>query len=332
MGVRWTSFQFLGLWEMKIYIRIVCVLLLVWGIFILSGCGSEISPTPSDIPCPPENTSESADSQPPRILYVFLVQEHPRVSSEIDGVYEIITEDTKNFLNPGDRLIMLSMESSTLDAAIFFDETVPYMERPLIEPTPTYYPTITPLPTLEAKPTAGAAIAAERVRQERHSEAEETWNEKSAFEFECSMKSWRLRNQEIWKKYDSDKKKTISDFEDDISDVVEKHIENRKPESRAQIFEAISLSSTIFYSECSYYDKCNLIIFSDMKDSRSESPFRIDLTNVDVTVLLSGCRFISATCEDNIAFWKNEFSSYSVNSSEFFQISKTDEVLKNLRR
>lgn len=239
-------------------------------------------------------------------------------------------------MQPGDRLFMLDMNAKDFDSAVVAMVQVKNVSVPLAPPAPTIYPTITA--TLPSFSTPQSVLAQQAATQSANATVVSIGVEstKSAFIHNCSYQSWNDQYLAISQEWEKEKDKSVQDFIEELEQEQSK-IEIGNEELGNQVWEGLSHASLIMENECDKFDRCILIVFSDMYESRSVKPekLNINLQNVEILNVMLNCPFLySGECGKWIEAWKKYLFSNDINarSVDFINGENLAEILSAILR
>lgn len=309
----------------KIQFGVVLIILLV----ILIGCSSPPPTVSVERICPTTTQSVLVNhASDPSKLIVVLVKEHPNYKEYAQQAFDILLEVFPKLLEPGDRVIMMTMEDSSLSDAIFFDGEISPLQKPAIVNSPTPPPTIGPLPSPTALPQGGYMEAVATQDAIRYMQGTQVAATAMAFEYACAQEEWKQNGEQIWRDWQTKRLKSISEFTDTLSDSINTNVSQGFQIKKSQVFEALQLASLLLRTECAGYDECHLVIFSDFYDYRigTPPPINLMLDDIDVVGVLLNCQYKSE-CQDNLIWWQSYFDSLSVSQIEFVTGNKAEQTL-----
>lgn len=307
----------------------------VFFIFVLFvfgtlGCISSLFSAEQDRVCPTAVSESQEARKDGNKLIVVLIKEHPNYKDYAFQAFEILSRVLPQVLEPSDRVILMSMEETKLSDAVFFDDDVDFVEKPAIADPP-----IEPLPlgeivlpTPTALPQGGYMESVATNDAEKYIQGTQAAATQAFFEYGCEKEKWEQESQDSWHEWDEEKKEVISEFMGEFSAAVETNKNQGFTKETSQMFEAVQLASQILNTECAKFSRCDLIIFSDFYDYRTERPEQIQITipEIDVAGLLLNCKYLSE-CQNYITFWSGNFEFYGTSSSVFGQNKESEKIL-----
>jgi len=299
--------------EIKIFAIIIFIILVV------AGCTpAESVPQVSRTDCPTYlvNTPESKGNTPK--LIIILVKEDPSYRDYSYQAFDLLTDILPEVIEPGDRVIMLSTEHFTIENSVFLDAEVSFIEKPAISNSPTPPPTIGVLPSPTVTPEGDYMRAVATQNAIRYIQNTQTYATQAAFEYACAKEFWNRDNQELWEQWEAARQLAIASFMESFESGINNNKINGFTSTGGQMFEALHIASLILNSECPKYNRCDLVIFSDLYDFRDYRPQDIDiqLSNLDIAVMLPNCEYLPQ-CQQKITFWTDNFTTYGAHSSQF---------------
>lgn len=323
-----------------IFIIIIFLLLLLQGcsanpsVFLATG-----TPTPTELVCPPIafNTPVLISQNVNRpYLVVILFQNNSNYKPYLLDAFDRTNAALESGMQPGDRLFMLDMNAKDFDSAVVAMVQVKNVSVPLAPPAPTIYPTITA--TLPSFSTPQSVLAQQAATQSANATVVSIGVEstKSAFIHNCSYQSWNDQYLAISQEWEKEKDKSVQDFIEELEQEQSK-IEIGNEELGNQVWEGLSHASLIMENECDKFDRCILIVFSDMYESRSVKPekLNINLQNVEILNVMLNCPFLySGECGKWIEAWKKYLFSNDINarSVDFINGENLAEILSAILR
>jgi hypothetical protein len=290
---------------------------------ILSGC-LRTSTTTEEIDVCPTSIGQNPEAKggTPKLV-VILVKEHPDYREYAYQAFDILLRVLPQVIEPSDRVVMLSMEQSNIDSAIFFDDEVEFVERPPVSEPPIAPPTVGSLPPPSAKPQGRYMESVATQDAIRYIEGTKVSATKAYFEYECGKVNWNRGNEEEWQKWNANKEAAILKFMNEFSARIEENKAQGFHTSISQVFEALQIASLILNTECSKYAVCDFVIFSDFYDYRNFQPLQTDIIfpNIEIAPMLLDCAFVYQ-CQDKITFWSETFKTFGASDSSQFAINR----------
>lgn len=315
-------------------------LVILFSIIVI-GCGpnpfdptrtptSTYSPTPTN--CPPvtlDRTPVPGTIKPYLILVLFEDTPgfHEQNNHDIDMLREVFSESAE----PGDYILMMRMEPATLSSATFFQEKIALVPPPSLPPLPTMYPTFTPIPPPTSTPdtTLGQTALANQVT--RTVTASFPTAEYQSFLHQCAMNAWEVQFMSTQTSHDEEVEKVVNDSIDKIQDI------SVEPISSTAVWNGLSHISLVLENECQNYQRCVVLIFSDMDEVYSDprdTPIYLPLQGenqqkVEILISMRNCQFLfSGACNKWKTFWEEFFYSRSTPAS--FINANVEEVIESI--
>ncbi len=277
-----------------------------------------ITPTFTPTPvCPTGFISTPAGVKSSRRLIVVLFEDNPQYRPYTLQGMKIFNEILPNIIGSGDQLYMLRTEPLKLEDATFVRVGIDELAAPAIPPTPTLFPTITPtLPPVATPQTRINQLAATQNAISTMASDNATATQ-SSFTYNCALGDWRNQYLDIENEWMETKKKAVQEFVKEV-DEKEKTFEEQDPISKSGVWNGFALATTIFKNECSTqskYDRCLLLVFSDMNDVTMSQPgeLEINLKNTSVLGVMLGCEYLyTGECNRWREFWQTNLQAKSV--------------------
>jgi hypothetical protein len=307
---------------------LVLLNLIILVSLVLVGCQLSdpfsLSSTPTNTPtftptpvCPTGIIPTPGGLKSNRRLIVVLFEDNPQYRPyALDGL-KIFNKVLPNIIGPGDQLYMLRTEPIKLEDAVFVRMGIDDLAPPAIPPTPTLFPTITPtLPPIATPQTRINQLAATQDAISTVASDNATATQ-SSFTYNCAINSWGTQYSDIDKEWKETKNEAVQEFVQQVNEQ-EKTFEKQDPISRSGVWNGFALATTIFKNECSTqskYDRCFLLVFSDMNDLTMSQPgeLEINLKNTEILGILLGCEFLyTGECNRWREFWKTNLQAKSV--------------------
>lgn len=296
-------------------------ILVIANLIFLIGCGNPFKPTPtltstsSPTPtnCPPvvlDRTPAPETIKP----YLVIVLFEDAFQSQNNQDIEMLKGVFREYTEPGDYILMMKMEPLSLSSATFFQEKVGSVPPPPLPPLPTKYPTFTPIPSPSSTPDTTIAQTSQANHMTETVTAVAPTVTYQAFEHLCAMNLWQGEYHEIEQNYLEEKQDKREEFAEKITPL------DGDPISRTAVWNGLEMATLVLENECKYYNRCILIIFSDMDEVNSEpgdSKIYLPLsdnnnTKLDLLVVMRNCPFLYAgPCNYWKNFWENFFTSRS---------------------
>ncbi len=287
-------------------------------IAILLACGSQSTSLPQ-IPCPTiENLSESATISPK--LIVVLIKEIPNYQQFSYEALDILRETLPQVMEPGDRLIVLSMEQFTISDARILDIAIDNVEKPLTVDLLTPPQPIGPLPSPTTQPSGNLMQSIATQDAVKYIQQTAVAATQYAFNYDCVKQTLAVEENEQQANWRKRKEAAIKKFLNKVDEKINENKITGFTESRNIPYKALDLASDVLDSECSKYKRCSLLIFSDMdfpyprpdvdEDGKS---IEIYLAHIDVGLMLLDCDYKSQ-CQDTLDTWNENFAYYGANA------------------
>ena len=247
-----------------------------------------------------------------------LFEDGPKIRDQTNQDIEILRTVFGESAEPGDYILMLRMEPPTLAEATFFQEKVNLVPPPLIPPVPTKYPTFTPIPSPTSTPDTTIAQTAQVNHVTETVTASAPTATYQAFLHDCAMNAWEGDFLATQTSYQEQTQKEKNHFIEKIKPLSD------EPISSTAVWNGLELATWILENECSYYERCILLIFSDMDETYvdpGDNTIYLPLQDgnnkkVDVLIAMRDCQFLySDACGKWKGFWEGFFSSRSTAAS-----------------
>ncbi len=317
-------------------LAIVIVLLLLQGCSSLvpNAAISTSTPTPTKLVCPtivsgtPVAVSQDTGSSK---LIVALFENNPLYEPYTSQALDAMNSALQKTVQPGDKFFMVDMNAKNSESAVVVIANVEFVSAPVALPTPTLYPTPTAtLPSIST-PQAGIAQLAATQSAKATAISVNSTATSSAFLFDCSFQAWQEQYSAISKQWEKQKDEVVQSFTKDVAQQ-QSEIKVGVGDPNNQVWEGLSHASLIMKNECHKYDRCILIIFSDMNENRSIKPenLSVDLRNVEVLGVMLNCKLLySSECGKWIETWKEYLFSndISAKSVDFINGENLDRAL-----
>ncbi len=318
------------------------VISLLLSLLILSNCGPgpfDPTPTPTNTPsltptnCPLvilDRTPAPPTIRPYLILVLFEDAYQPQNNQDVEMLRNLFREHAE----PGDYVLMMKMEPLTLEAATFFQGKLDLISPPPIPPVPTKYPTFTPIPPPATTPDTTIAQTAQVNHITETVTASAPTATYQAFEHQCAMKIWKGEFLEIETNYQDEKQRIKDGFADTLTPF------SGDPISRTAVWHGLEMATLVLKNECSNYQRCILLIFSDMDEVNlkpTTSTIYLPLPDgnndkLEILVTMRNCLFMfTGSCGKWKNFWENFFSSQSI-SAEFVNGNSEEAIESILKR
>jgi hypothetical protein len=323
------------------------MLAIVVILLLLQGCSSLIpnaaistrTSTPTQLVCPtfvsgtPVAVSQGTGGSK---LIVVLFENNSLYKPYLLQAFDNMNDALRGAVQPGDKVFMIDMNAQDFDSAIVVNANVEMVIAPLAPPKPTNYPT--PTATLPPIFTPQARIAQIAATQSANATAISVnlTATSSAFLFNCSSQVWQEQYLAISKQWEKQKDEVVQSFTKVIVQQ-QSEIKLGVGAPNNQVWEGLSNASLIMKNECYKYDRCILIVFSDMKENRSVKPenLNVDLRNVEVFGVMLNCKLLySPECGKWIETWKEYLFSndISAKSVDFINAENLRGVLSAILR
>lgn len=292
------------------------------------------SKTPSLTPtnCPPvtlDRTPVPGTIKPYLILALF--EDTPESRAQTNQDIEMLKDVFSEHSEPGDYILMMRMEPTTLSSATFFQEKITLVPPPPLPPLPTMYPTFTPIPPPTSTPdtTLGQTALANHVTQTVT--ASFPTASYQAFLHQCAMNAWEFQFMATQTSHDEAVEKAVKDSTGKIQNI------SATPISSTAVWNGLSHVTLVLENECDKYQRCIVLIFSDMDEvfySPRETAIYLPLQNghqekVEILVSMRNCQFLfSGACNKWKSFWEDFFFSRS--TPVFFVNSNVKETIESM--
>ncbi len=266
----------------------------------------------------------------PSKLIVVLIKEHPDYREYAEQAFDILSRVLPEVLEPGDRVIMMTMEHNNLRESIFFDGEIQPLPKPVLVNSPTPPPTIGPLPSPTVLPKGGYMAAVATQDAIRYMQSTRVAATEIAFEYGCAQEEWKQNGEQAWQEWNAKRLASISEFMNKWNNSINANKSEGFQIEKRQVFESLKLASQLLESECASYDECHLVVFSDFRDYRIGNPPTITLTfqGVDIVGVLLNCHY-QTECQKNIDWWKEYFDSLGCTQLQFVVGDKAEQILLN---
>jgi hypothetical protein len=321
--------------RLMLFVMII-ILLFVQGCYAVNTNVFEPTTTPTftQLVCPSFDINTSF-VRPEELSYSKIVI----ILFDNSQVYESYTKEAFDTLNnvlvdaaqPGDKLFMVDMNSVSFDESVVVYSSIGDITAPLAPPTPTLFPTPTSTLPPYSTPVSSIAQTAENQYAQRTAVSVNSTATQLSFIYNCANQAWQEEFLSISQEWESQKEEAVTEF---ISDITEQqsNIISINNDKDSQVWEGLSYASLIMKSECRKFDRCILIIFSDMNESRSIKPdyLDVDLKNVEVIGAMLNCKFLfSPDCAKWIDAWSDYMFSNEINvkSVDFINGENLEQIL-----
>lgn len=324
------------------------ILVILFLVIITSGCSfdngyqSVSTNTPVSTPtvrlCPPLSIETPAYLNRSSNLIVVLLDLDKDYKDYTSQALQIINSVIPEAIDPGDRLVLFRTGMRTFEDSIVLSERTEAYFPPSIPSTPTLIYIATPMPNLVGTTMPGIyGIATENVIHAQQTAAVATATE-SDFINDCAMDYWSMQFQSQATTWAPTRAAVVNEFSYSIHrdiDEFEDKLVSAEAGTQNAIFEGLSFATVVFQNECSNYDSCILITFSDMNDWRPVAPknLQIDLTAVDVVSVMLNCQVIyQPSCTKIQDIWTQNFNLFHVRSVSYLNDENIENNLVNALR
>lgn len=312
-----------------IILTMFAIPLLLQGCYFFDTSGNLPTITPTKLVCPPvvfDTPIAIPQVAGESKLIIALFENNALYQSYLPQAFDAMDTALKMTAQPGDKFFMLDMNAQGFDASIVAKGQVETVSAPLAPPSPTVFPTNTP--PLPAMSTPQGALAQQVATQSANATSVSVRMEttKSAFEYQCANQSWSNQYLVISREWEKQKDESVGKFIEDLK-MKQSEIEIGNGGTRNQVWEGLSYASLIMKNECDNFDRCVLIVFSDMQESRSVKPeeLNVDLRNVEVLGVMLNCKLIySPECGNWVETWKGYLFSNDINAKSVDFINGED--------
>lgn len=279
---------------------------------------SSVTPSFTPTNCPPvilDRTPAPVTIRPYLVIALFEDAFRSQNNDDIGLLKEVFGE----YAEPDDYILMLKMEPITLSGATFFQEKVGSLTPPPLPPLPTAHPTFTPIPSPSTTPDTTIAQTSQAVHITETVTAAAPTATYQAFEHICAMNAWQSDYRDVEDDYLEEKNNKRSDFAEKIIPLED------EPISRTAVWNGLALATLVLENECPNYQRCILIVFSDMDEvslDQGASNIYLPLSDgnnskLDILVVMRNCPFLfTGSCNRWKVFWEDYFSTKNA-STEF---------------
>lgn len=309
--------------------RLFSALLLLYPL-LLTGC-ADPTPLPGNQPvattCPLETDAGlSIQAHLPR-LFLILIEGDRGYQEYRTRDISLIETTLSQVVQPGDRIVMATMELTAMNTTIFFDEVVDPVPTPNIIPSPTLEPSITP-----TTPPVNTPFGPYAQYVANNANATETAIMATATQqtndFRCAFSNWYNQKQQVLNTYDTLSQKAIDSFstKEAISFQQNGGNLNTKPAPNST-YAGLAFASSFFQQQgnCSKGQSvCNLtlLMFSNTPDYKYNSPgsLPIDLSEADIYIVFQDCIYVFSNdeCDTRRVFWEDFFKEHNAHSVKVF--------------
>lgn len=288
------------------------------------------SPTPTN--CPPvtlDRTPVPGTIKPYLILVLFedTPEYREQNNQDVEMLRDIFNENSK----PGDYILMMRMEPATLSSATFFQEKIALVPPPFLPPLPTMYPTFTPIPPPTSTPdtTLGQTALANHVTETVTASFPTAVYQ--SFLHQCAMNEWEFQFMATQTSHDEEVEKAVKDSINKIQNI------SVEPISSTAVWNGLSHVTLVLENECKNYQRCIVLIFSDMDEVYSDPRDTLiylplqdgNQGKVEMLISMRNCQFLfSGSCNKWKLFWEEFFSSRSTPAS--FINSNVEEAIESI--
>lgn len=279
------------------------------------------TPTSTPRPCPPIAIDTPDILGFRKTIIVVLMQPDPYYEYSAAAL-EVLDKIIPQVIEPNDAFYLLrtGIFVSNFDVALISNGEVLNASRPAIPSTPTFIPTITQTNTPIHTPQSAVGQQGATAQAEQTVSALYATATQSEFMHNCAMQEWEEEYHEQSVNWEATKtvirKEFVKEFEEDI-DSYKQQINVTPTALPNMVYESFVHTSLVFNNyNCGADDRCFLIIFSDLHDSRPSTP-----NNVKEKVALVGVKVISVmfncdpifepSCKSIQDHWTENFASYN---------------------
>jgi hypothetical protein len=296
---------------------------------LVSGCVSPSvvstrTPTSTPRTCPPIVIDTPDVLGFRKTVIVVLLQPSPYYEYSTRAL-EVINYVIPKVIEPGDSFYMLraGIFTSLFEEAILSNEEAMSVSRPSIPATPTYIPTVTSTVAPVNTPQSIVGQQGATAQAEQTVIALNATATQSGFIHNCAMQEWDAQYRQQAASWEATKEAVRDEFAEQIqgdTDTYQQQIYATPTALPKMIYESFAHVTLVFNNyECGEDDRCFLIIFSDLNDSRPVTPEnvkdKVNLTGVKIISVMFNCDPIfQPDCKSTQDKWTENFSSYYAGS------------------
>ena len=334
-------------------------LVISFSLFILSACivdvGSivgyptptPITPSPTPRICPPNTKlldGNNLKSTP--TLFIFIYNQDStlngpglefKAGENTHDAFGFINQIIPDLLGPGDEYSLFKFGYSGYNVARVggFQSRIP--NSPAVLSTPLPYQTATPYPTIDVA-NLPALERLQKLNEYNNNIAKQKSEiEQGLFEQNCLENNYNQSINATATLWSATKSAESIEIATKITEDQGKKDNVAVPTTYPDVYRGLTYVSYDFNYLCPKYEKCFLIIISDLSDWRNPSALtripkdiNVDLKKVNLITIIPNCDTIQdPVCQDMIGRWDDKFKTFGAISTKYFNGIRLEENLVN---